>query len=416
MLPSIFHIPADQRWISQLLVVISFLGALITFPLSVFIGVLTGRERFDLSNIVRGVQSLSLFVTTVLVFWFGGRLIALIVVQTLLSVGSSIMLVYFASREVPGIRISLRLVRLTELRHILSFGIFAFCVQIAVQISYRTDTVVIGIFLPLGAIAIYNIGLRLSEIAREIPSQISGLLPPIIARVDQEKQPEDLQRILLGSTKWILFIALGVAIPLLVFVSPFIRIWLGSDFEQSALITKVLCLSGILAIAQGPSATLLMYKGKHKFMAASSLIASGTNLVLSIILVRYWGILGVALGTAIPVLLADGLIVFPLACRLIRMPLRRMITHALMPPGVSALLTIAMVSAACSKWQPVNLIHIILAMAGATCVYMLIFSLCFLSVADRKVLIAQFKQMIMKIPIFRPHSAERAPVTSGPGA
>jgi O-antigen/teichoic acid export membrane protein len=415
VLPSIFHIPQDQRWISQLLVIISFVGALITFPLSVFMGVLIGRERFDLSNLVRGVQSLSLFGATVLAFWSGGRLVTLIVVQTLLSIGSSVVLVWFAYREIPNIRISPKLVRLSELRQILSFGVFAFCVQIAVQISYRTDTVVIGIFLPLGAIAIYNIGLRLSEIARDIPSQISGLLPPVIARMDQQKQPEDLERIFLASTKWILLIALAVAIPLLLFVSPFIRIWLGSDFGETGLITRVLCISGIFAIAQGPAATLLMYKGKHKFMAASSLTASAANLVLSIILVRHWGILGVALGTAIPVLLADGFIVFPLACRLIRMPLRRLFIRALLPPLAPAVLTIVIMSVACSKWNPTSLLEVVLAMAGASCVYLLIFSLCSLSVEDRKSLLFHAKNFIVQNSILRQHAAKREPATSGPG-
>jgi O-antigen/teichoic acid export membrane protein len=399
IIPGIFHIPSDQRWLCQLLVIISFTGALITFPLSVFLGVLSGRERFDIINIIRGIQTLCMFVGSIIIFWSGGRVIALMVIQSALAIGAAILSVWYSYREVPTLKISFKLVRLSELRQILSFGIFAFCVQIAVQISYRTDTIVIGVFLPLSAIAIYNIGLRLSEIAREIPSQIGGLLPPIIARLDQEKQPEELQRLLLAATKWILLVALTVAIPLFVFAPAFIRIWLGSDFEQSALITRVLCVAGIFSIAQGPSATLLMYQGKHKLLAATSLVCSFANLALSVVLVRYLGILGVALGTAIPVVVADGLIVFPLACNLLRLPLRRLIGRSILPPVIPAVITVAILAGIFNKWNPEHLIYIIEAMIFGSTIYCLSFWTFFLSTNERHEFMLQIKQLISRSPI-----------------
>lgn len=396
-LPGIFHIPPAQRWLCQLLVIIALTGALITFPLSVFLGVLAGRERYDIINIIRGIQAVCMFMGTILIFWSGGRTVALLLIQNGIAVGGALLLVWYSYREVPNLRISFKLVRLSELKEILSFGIFAFCIQVAVQISYRTDTVVIGIFLPLSAIAIYNIGLRLSEIAREIPSQISGLLPPVIARLDRGEEPEEVQRILMAATKWVLMIALAVAIPLLVFAPAFIRGWLGGDFKQSALITQVLCIAGIFAIAQGPAATLLMYQGRHKLLAATSLICSGANLILSIILVRYLGILGVALGTAIPVVIADGLIVFPLACKLLRLPLRKLTVQSLLPPVIPALAWIAVLELIFSRWNPERLVNVIIVMIIASVIYLLSFWIIFVSSKERRLLIDQIRQLISRI-------------------
>jgi O-antigen/teichoic acid export membrane protein len=206
------------------------------------------------------------------------------------------------------------MVRLSELRHLLSFGIFVFCVHVAVQVTQQADAIVIGVFLPLGTIAVYNIGLRLSEIAREIPAQLGRLLPPVIVGLDRGTQPEELRTAFEESTKWILAVALAAATPLIAFAEPLIRAWVGEGFSRAALVVYILCIGGIVSIGQSPASYILMFKGRHKLTAGLALADCVPNLILSIILIRPLGIVGVALAPAVvtlPIAIAVQRVVWP---------------------------------------------------------------------------------------------------------
>src|SRR6202008_4912680 len=55
-------------------------------------------------------------------------------------------------------------------------------------------------------------------------------------------------------------------------------------------------------VFQGPMVGLLYGVSKHKFYAYLNLAEGSINLILSLVLVRHFGMIGVALGTLIPML------------------------------------------------------------------------------------------------------------------
>ena len=75
----------------------------------------------------------------------------------------------------------------------------------------------------------------------------------------------------------------------------------------------MLALAGIVLVGQGPLGNILMGTGRHRLVAYVSLGEAVSNLALSVVLVRRFGMLGVAIGTAIPMFVAN---VFILAGRL----------------------------------------------------------------------------------------------------
>jgi O-antigen/teichoic acid export membrane protein len=382
-LPHFFQVPQDKVGLSQALLLISLTGAWATFPLSVYTGVLTGRERFDLTNLLQAGQAIVWLLAGVLVLWSGGRLVAFLVTRTATSLLFALAGAWLAHRELPSLRLSSKMVRLSELRHLLSFGIFVFCVHVAVQVTQQADAIVIGVFLPLGTIAVYNIGLRLSEIAREIPAQLGRLLPPVIVGLDRGTQPEELRTAFEESTKWILAVALAAATPLIAFAEPLIRAWVGEGFSRAALVVYILCIGGIVSIGQSPASYILMFKGRHKLTAGLALADCVPNLILSIILIRPLGIVGVALGTTLPIFIMNIFVNVPLACRLIDMPVRRLLRGAVLPALAPAVVTLPIAIAVQRVVWPDHLFSTMLGMAATAAVYTLLFATASLSSGDR---------------------------------
>jgi O-antigen/teichoic acid export membrane protein len=382
-LPYLFQVPHDKVGLSRTLLLISFAGAWATFPLSVQTGVLIGRERFDLMNLLQAAQAIVWLLAGVLVLWSGGQLVAFLFTRTATSLLFASVGAWLAHRELPSLRLSSKMIRLSELRSLLSFGLFIFCVHVAVQISQQADAIVIGIFLPLETIAVYNIGLRLSEIAREIPAQLGRLMPPVIARLDRRTQPEELRTAFEESTKWILAIALAAATPLIVFADSLIRAWVGEGFIRAAIVVYILCVGGIVSVGQSPAGYILMFKGRHKLSAGLSLSDCVLNLVLSIILIRPFGIVGVALGTTLTVVILNTFVNVPLACRLIDMPVRRLFRGAVLPALAPAVVTLVIAAAVRQVLWVDHLPPTLLGMAATAAVYALLFARASLSPRDR---------------------------------
>jgi len=72
----------------------------------------------------------------------------------------------------------------------------------------------------------------------------------------------------------------------------------------------------VLAVFDSTAARILLGTGKVRFDAKVSLAVAALNLILSLILVRKYGIVGVALGTLVPATLCNFFISVPYTCRL----------------------------------------------------------------------------------------------------
>jgi O-antigen/teichoic acid export membrane protein len=108
----------------------------------------------------------------------------------------------------------------------------------------------------------------------------------------------------------------------------------------------VLAIGTTVALWQTPSVGLLYGISRHRFFAGANLLEGLANVILSLVLVRRYGIFGVAVGTCIP-MLALKLVAQPYyVCRVSSLSLRdyamqlcRSVAVALMAIGVPILLT-----------------------------------------------------------------------------
>jgi O-antigen/teichoic acid export membrane protein len=85
-----------------------------------------------------------------------------------------------------------------------------------------------------------------------------------------------------------------------------ITAWVGAKYvTQSYPVLVVLAVPMMFTLAQGASTRILYGMAKHRPLALVTLMESLANLVLSIVLIRPFGIVGDAFGTAIPLMLTS---------------------------------------------------------------------------------------------------------------
>ena len=107
------------------------------------------------------------------------------------------------------------------------------------------------------------------------------------------------------------YLVLGlVATGIIFFGKTFIvRYWVGSGYEESYYVALLLVLPASIALIQNLGIEIQRAQNKHRFRAIAYLIMAVVNLVLSIFLCQWYGPIGSAVGTAISLILANGLLI-----------------------------------------------------------------------------------------------------------
>ena len=346
--------PEDIRrgqWVLAMIGIRTALG----FPMTVFGAATTARQRFALNNAVAIVIALANGAVTYLVLATGHGLLTLVACTSALGLASYGAYAWTARRAFPELRIRPSSFSRGLVRDVTTFSIYLFIIDIAIQIGFNLDNVVVGAALGTSAVAVYAVTLRLADYQRQLCNQFNGFLFPIVVRLRASGGLEALQTMLIEGTRIALVLVTGVTIGVIGFGRPLLVRWMGPAFEAGAVPLYVLALTGVVLVGQGPLGNILLGTGRHRLVAFVSLAEAIANLVLSVVLVRRFGLLGVAIGTAVPIAIANLFVLLPAACRQVQMPLGRFLGLVLPAPLAGALPAIAACATLRIWWPPATL-------------------------------------------------------------
>ena len=156
---------------------------------------------------------------------------------------------------------------------------------------------------------------------------------------------------LLEGTRLSLATVLPIALVLIVLAEPLIRAWIRKPEIMAAVpVIQILAFAVALRVGNATSTTLLKGSGHIRHVAFVNIGTGLVNLVLSALLIGPFGLVGVAVGTLIPVAFSSIFILFPMACRRVALPVGRAFRRAVWPSVWPALAVGALLYAV----QPVH--------------------------------------------------------------
>lgn len=388
--------------------VLAMLGARIVvgLPMTVFGAVTTARQRFALNSSVAIVVALANAAVTYLVLASGHGLLTLVASTTTVGLASYGAYIWTAKRTMPQLRIRISSFRPAILRDVTSFSVYVFMISVAAQIGFNLDNLVIGAALGTSAVAVYAVAFRLADYQRQLCNQLNGLLFPVVVRLEAERRSGDMREMLVETTRIALSLVTAVTICLIGFGSPLIDRWMGPGFDAAVAPLYVLALTGIVLVGQGPLGNVLLGTGRHRLVAGVSLGEAFANLGLSLLLVPSVGMLGVAVGTAIPVVVANLFILLPAACNRVDLPLTTFVKRVATPGIVGAAPAVA-ICAGLRMWDPSPSIAGILSQATLVLVvYAAALGAFGLDAAERTRYLGYMRQLIASRPFVRARVSE----------
>jgi O-antigen/teichoic acid export membrane protein len=308
--PSIFHIPAEYRVSAVIVAALAGASTGVALVNGAFGGVIVGLQRFDLTCGIDVATALVRAALVLGVITYGGGLVELAVAQFVASVAGAVFTLWLARRILPGLRLRPTWSR-SHLRLIVSYGGYAFVAQLASSAIDRAGVIVIGAFLPMTAVTVFAIANGLIDYARALVGGIRTTLAPRASALEGRGQRDALRALALQGARYCSLLALPIAATFALRGSSFIGLWMGAEYGGPAgAVVAVLAVRLVFLGATGAAANVMLGASRERAVARIFVVEAVVNVTAMLLLVRPFGLLGVAWGTAVPTVVT-ALLVWP---------------------------------------------------------------------------------------------------------
>jgi O-antigen/teichoic acid export membrane protein len=303
--PHVFKVPADLTSDARKAILLIGINAAISMSIGVVGGVLSALNRYDLQNYVI-FATMALRVTCVIaVLRTGHGIVAIAICDLIAALFGNVLLVWIARRLYPELQVQLKKPKKETLQKIWSYSWYAFLTTVAVQLVYQSDNLVVGAFIPaasaMEAVTFYAIANSLCRYATQVVSSMGTTFVPAASTYEAAGDSASLLGLYKNGTRATMMISLPILVTLVVRGPSFIGLWMGPQYaHKSGTVLIILASSLFFSYANRTAGSIAFGIEKHKEMAIWSVGEGVANLTLSIILVHWYGIYGVAVGTLIP--------------------------------------------------------------------------------------------------------------------
>ncbi|MBR4711019.1 MAG: polysaccharide biosynthesis protein [Clostridia bacterium] len=303
----------QEYGIAHTLMLLLTLNLAISFPMSVFQNIVSAHEQFVFLKLLAMLKTVVGPLLTLPLLLMGHRSVAMITVTVAVSLVVDICYFVFVKFRLKE-RFSFTHIEMGLLKSLFGFTAFIALNTIIDQINWNIDKVLLGRFKGTAMVAVYAVGFNLYHYYQMVSTAVSGVFTPRIHTIfnryrENETELRDRFTELFIRVGRIQFLILGlVASGLVFFGQEFIFYWAGPGYDDAYYVALLLVLPASIALIQNVGIEIQRAQNLHKFRAIVYSVMAVINLALSIYLCQLYGAIGSAVGTAISLVIANGLI------------------------------------------------------------------------------------------------------------
>lgn len=305
-LNSWFNIPFElQREIKIAFYIIGVQAGL-SFLTRFWDGFVCGMQKFIFRTKVLYVTTILQFFLIIVFLSLGYGLIMLASISLFLEIFKLLSYYRLVSKNTCiDMKLSFKYLKYNEIKNLFSFSLQFFILQACFTLIWQTDRIVIGIFLPIALLTLYEIGLRINEAIRSFVASVQYIIMPAASELHAIGKKEFIDQIIYRGSKYVFILFLLLTVPVAILSDQIIEVWVGENFVYASKILIVLLIGQMFNVFNFATVQVFQGIGKLRPLVTARIISSILNLVLSIIFLKLWGLIGVALGTAVQFLITD---------------------------------------------------------------------------------------------------------------
>ncbi|OQY29453.1 MAG: hypothetical protein B6244_03505 [Candidatus Cloacimonetes bacterium 4572_55] len=366
----IFDLPDHLLYEAKWALILIGIRVALNFPFSVYRGILFGQQRIALLNSIEITVNIVEAVVVITTLYYGYGIIGYATIYLISYLIKASLRLFFAYRETKNLHVTPRLFQREKLWEVTSFSLYAFMTVSAAAVAIQMDFIIIKLFDSLAAVAIYSVAIRVSRHVIRMARKFLNVLVPLIAELKGAGDRESIRRVMLEGTKLSLLIVTPTTIALLYFCSDLITYWVGEEFAESAQILTVFLITVFPTVIRTNAGNILNMSGHHRFAARATIVGAIINVTLSVILIHFFGLIGVAFGTFVAISLVQ-LAVVDKVCRIYQISISDLLKRSvlpILPPMIPALSGVWVLN---RLFPPTNLFWVVVYMGIEVLIYVL---------------------------------------------
>jgi len=320
---------------------------LFVFPGYVAESILEGKQKYHIKNLVTLINSL---IGSACIYVLITPENGLILLAGINAIGlSTKYVVYFyilRSKRFGSLKIFGTKPSKHKLKELMLFGGKSLIQGISSRIENATDSIVIGSILGPASVPFYSIPANLVAYIRTLSHTLTHVFMPIFSEISTHENTYLLQNIYIKVSKYVIGFVLMISLGVILLGADFIGIWIGSEYTQNLSILLIILVTFTAIPLLNPlGSRYLTAINKHAIYAKLTPISACINLAASLLLIHTWGVLGVAIGSLIPVCIFVP-IYLNKCCKELEITITYYIVKSILPsllPGILMVITITVI-------------------------------------------------------------------------
>jgi len=293
---------------AKVLMVILMFNMAFSFPAIVFNSHVTANEEYIFQKVLQMIKLTANPFVMLTVLLMGYKSVGMAVVTSLLNLLVELSNVVFCLKKLK-MKFIFKQFDFALMKEMTIFSSYIFMNMIIDQINWNVDKYIIGRFRGTVEVAVYGLAANLNSYYISLSTAISSVFTPRINRMVVERNDNNEFTRLFTRVGRIQFIILSlVSTGFIFFGRPFINMWAGTDYDGSYPIALLLIIPVTVPLIQNLGLEIQKAKNMHQFRSWVYLFIAFGNVILSIPLTKLYGGIGAAIGTAISLLVGNGII------------------------------------------------------------------------------------------------------------
>lgn len=292
--------------LAKTLMFIMTINMAISFPISVFSSIVTSRECFVFQKTVELLKTIFNPALVILVLFLGFGSVGLVLVSTVLNIASAVINVWYVFNQIKA-PFSFCSFDKKLMKEVGLFSFFIFLNSIIDQINWNVDKFLLGRFIGSVSIAIYSVGAQINNIYIQITDMLATVVAPRVnSIVANEHNPmPKLNSLWVKVGRFQEMIIMAVLFGFVLFGREFVCLWAGKEYMESYIITLLLIVPISIPLCQTLGVDIQRALNKHQYRSYVYLGVAIGNLLISIPLIKHFGAIGAATGTAIAIIVGN---------------------------------------------------------------------------------------------------------------
>lgn len=196
-------------------------------------------------------------------------------------------------------------------RRLFRYGLSIQVVAVGEVINEQIDKILLGIFRNVALVGMYEIGAKIANMANSLVAIVLNILVPTTSQLQAAGRSDEIRRLYLRGTGLVALLIIPVTTIVAMHAEQMVSLWLGKNgFMEAAVAARFLIMGLASYLIVGVGRLMSRGLGIPEYEMKSGLLISAVNLVLSLMLVKHWGLYGAVVASMAALFLGSGFFMF----------------------------------------------------------------------------------------------------------